>query len=307
MQVHFGLGALRAEWTRAVTCVGTFDGVHLGHQAVIRVATGEAAEKRLPCVLVTFDRHPNVVLAPDKVPPSLSTVDQNLEVLASLGVAVAVVLPFDLELSQCPASVFLQEILVHRMKAIEVVVGHDFALGHNREGNAHWLASRIATKVVPPFESDGRRVSSSAIRQLVQEGRVTEACRLLGRPYELSGVVVQGQRLGREIGYPTANLARSSDQVLPSDGIYSGRFSYGGHSYVAAVSIGLRPAAGGGARTVEAHLLDYHGGEIYGQPCRLALIERIREERDFPSLESLAEQIGRDVQQVRSSVTSNKM
>ncbi len=304
MQVHFGLGGLRAEWPRAVACVGTFDGVHLGHRAVIGAAVKEARNRDLPCALVTFDRHPNAVLAPERLPQSLSTLDQNLEMFSALGVTIAVILPFDVELSRRTASEFLQGILIDRLRTCAVVVGHDFAMGHDREGDPRWLAERIATTIVPPFELDGHRVSSSEIRQHVREGSMETASRLLGRHFELSGVVVQGNRLGREIGYPTANIARSADQVVPADGVYAGSFACQAGRFVAAISIGVRPAVGGTDRTVEAYLLDYGGGSLYGLSCRLAVTRRIREERNFASLEDLAKQIEDDVQQVRTSTTS---
>ena len=184
------------------------------------------------------------------------------------------------------------------------MIGHDFAMGHNREGDAAWLRGRIETTVVPPFEIGGHRVSSSVIRRFVSSGDVKSASELLGRPYEISGVVVKGQQLGRQLGWPTANIARSYDQAVPGDGVYAGNFFLGGDRHLAAVGIGMRPAVGGTSRTIEAYLLDYQGGEFYGQACRLAVLERLREEQDFPTLEALSQQIGRDVQQVRQMATS---
>jgi riboflavin kinase/FMN adenylyltransferase len=304
MQVHFGLGALCAEWPESVVCVGTFDGVHRGHRQVIGKAVGEARDREMPCVLVTFDRHPAAVLAPDRCPFALSSLEQNIRIFESLGVSVSVILPFDEALSQLSAETFLDTILISRLKAGSVVIGHDFAMGHNREGDANWLAGHIETTVVAPYTIDGRRVSSSEIRELVKKGEVEAAATLLGRSYELSGVVVQGQKLGRQLGYPTANIARSMEQLLPGDGIYAGTFSFQSGAYNAAISIGLRPAVGGSTRTVEAYLLDYPGDSLYGCPCHLGFTQRIREECDFESLEALSEQIALDVQQVRTMATS---
>lgn len=304
MQVHFGLGALRPEWSSAVVCVGTFDGVHLGHQQVIGAALAESHAEGVPCILVTFDRHPAAVLAPDRRPPALSSLDQNLKVFRSLGVSVAVILPFDEGLRLLSAQEFLETILIGRLKAGSLVVGYDFAMGHNREGSPEWLAKRISTTVVPPFEMDGRSVHSSEIRELVKNGRVGEARQRLGRPYELGGVVVKGRQLGRQLGFPTANIARSLDQLMPADGIYGGRFSYLGGRFDAAISVGTRPAVGGGDRTVEAFLLDYPGDDLYGCSCHLAFNHLIREERNFENLDALSAQIALDVQQVRLLATS---
>jgi len=299
MQVHLGIDVLHAEWERAVVCVGAFDGVHLGHEAVIRTAVQSARAQELPCVLVTFDRHPAAILAPDRNPKHLAPLQENLAQFERLGVSVTLVLPFDAALSRMSADRFLHDFLFQAVKAGEIVVGHDFAMGNGREGNTEWLASRVPTVVVPPFEIGGQRVSSSAIRSAVQGGDVALAAKLLGRPYVLTGVIVGGQKLGRQLGFPTANLARSIDQVVPEDGVYAGWFESATGRYRAATSIGTRPAVGGGARTIESYLLDYPGDSLYGLSCRVDFENRLREERNFPSLESLVEQINRDVDEVR--------
>ncbi|MGV3618656.1 MAG: bifunctional riboflavin kinase/FAD synthetase [Fimbriimonas sp.] len=302
MQVHLGTGTLRAEWPRAVVCVGTFDGVHLGHQAVIRRAVADAREAELPCILVTFDRHPASILAPSKTPPSLASTGENLQRFEALGVTLVLILPFDAALSRMSADQFLEEILRKGVKAERIVVGHDFAMGNGREGTTEWLAARIPTDVVPPFELEGHRVSSSDIRRAVLAGDVEHAHALLGRPYELEGTIVGGQRLGRELGFPTANLARSANQALPADGVYAGWFESPHGRHRAATSVGTRPAVGGNTRTVETYLLDYPGDSLYGLPVRLEFHRRLRDEWNFPSLEALKDQIAADVEQVRALV-----
>ncbi|HVT11867.1 MAG TPA: bifunctional riboflavin kinase/FAD synthetase [Fimbriimonadaceae bacterium] len=299
MQVHFGVELLAAEWSSSVACIGTFDGVHLGHQEVIRTAVAQAHQKESPCVLVTFDRHPAHILAPARCPKPIASLSSNIAAFERLGVAVAVVMPFDYALSQTSAEDFLQKILMDRIKAHAIVVGHDFAFGHNRVGTADWLRERIETTVVPPFEVDDCRVSSSEVRREVAAGKVEEAARLLGRPFEIPGVIVSGQKLGRRLGFPTANLARSFDQVLPAHGIYSGELVCAFGRFRAAVSIGTRPAVGGGNVTIEAYLLDYPGDPLYGMPVTLELHSRVREERDFDSLEALKAQIALDVEAIR--------
>ena len=302
MQVHFGVGLLRAEWRTAVACVGTFDGVHLGHQAVILEAIKQAAEHELPCIVVTFDRHPSSVLAPHKCPKAVAGLQENLDMLSGLGVAATVVLPFDAELSRMSAERFLREILIGGTKASSLVVGHDFAMGHAREGNTDWLGARLPTFVVPPYEINDLRVSSSAIRLAVQEGRMGDAMRLLGRPFSISGVVVSGQKLGRQLGYPTANIARSIDQVMPIDGVYAGWLHCPTGRFATATSIGMRPAVGGKERTIEAYVLDYPGDSLYGKPVQLELVKLLREERNFDSLAALTQQIDQDVEQTRNTL-----
>jgi riboflavin kinase/FMN adenylyltransferase len=300
MRVHFGTETLEPEWPDAVVCVGTFDGVHLGHQRLILTAVEQARALEVPCGLVTFDRHPSALLAPDRQPTMIATLEQNLERFAALGVAVAVVLAFDRSLSETPAEVFLNEFLRARMRAGAMVVGHDFAFGKGREGNPVWLAERIPTTVAEVVEIDGLRVSSTQVRRAIADGDVSRAARLLGRPFRFAGIVVGGQKLGRTLGYPTINLARSARQSIPADGVYAGIALTPMGRYSAAIGIGSRPAVGGGARTVEAYLLDYPGGSLYGQAVELDFLVRLREERDFSSLEALAEQMARDVEEVRA-------
>lgn len=301
MLVHFGVETLQPEWADAVVGIGTFDGVHLGHQAVLQRLLARAAEEELPAVLVTFDRHPAHILAPGRVPPSLAPLGGNLREFERLGIPVAVVLPFNAWLSRLSASQFLDDLLVGRMRARALVVGHDFALGSGREGDVEWLRARLPTEVVPPFELDGARVSSSAIRSAIQTGDLPTANRLLGRPFALEGVVVGGKRLGRTIGYPTLNLARGTDGVMPPHGVYASRAHTPYGVFPAALSIGVRPAVEeDGARSIEAYLMDYPGHALYGREVRLDLHARLRGEESFPSLDALTAQIARDVDQIRN-------
>ena len=296
LQVHFGIDLLHPEWQRAVACIGTFDGVHLGHQSVIREAVRQARQDELPCVLLTFDRHPLAVLAPSKCPKAIAPLQDNLKAFEALGVSLAIVLHFDASLSRTPAQEFLDRYLREAAKASSIVVGHDFAMGNNREGDTSWLQTRIPTTVMPAFEIDSHRVSSSEIRRSVAAGDVEHAAKLLGRPFALSGIVVAGQKLGRQLGFPTANMARSFDQLLPRDGIYAGWFECDYGRFKAATSIGTRPAVSGTDRTIEPYLLDYPGHSLYGMSARLEVLKRLREEMNFESLEALRDQIGRDVE-----------
>jgi riboflavin kinase/FMN adenylyltransferase len=297
MVVHFGIDLFEPEWAAADVCIGTFDGVHLGHQQVVRTAVQKARAAEKACVLVTFDRHPAAVLAPHKKPPAVATLDQNLRVFRSLGVPVSIVLHFDEALASVTAQKFLEEILIAKLRADEVVIGHDFAMGKGREGDTKWLADRIATTVVPPFELSGQRVSSTSVRYAIAEGDVVTARSLLGRPFAIQGVVVPGQKLGRQLGFPTINIARSSHLVDPANGIYAGWCRTEVGDFAAAASIGVRPAVGAGPRTTEAYLIDFPGNELYGSAVELYLLDRLRDEQHFESLERLKDQIELDVQE----------
>lgn len=296
MQVHFGVEPMHPEWPASVVCIGTFDGVHRGHQEVIRRAVHIAAERELPCVVVTFDRHPAAILAPERKPPALASLEENLAEFELLGAAATVILPFDRVLSQTTATDFLDRILVGILRASCLVVGHDFALGHDREGTGDWLRARMETVVVPAFELDGVRVSSSDVRRAVLTGDVATACRLLGRPFALHGVVVGGNRLGRELGYPTINLARSFDQALPTDGVYAGACRTRFGDFRAAISIGIRPTVEDeGRRLIEAYLIDYPGHSLYGRDVTLRFWQKLRGQEKFESLDALKIQMARDV------------
>lgn len=296
MVVHFGLDLLQPEWKHCVACIGTFDGVHLGHRALIERCIHEAAPFEYPAVVITFDRHPASVVRPDAVPPAISTLSQNLEQFQKIGADVACVVPFDQALSQTTATSFLEEVLLKKLRVARLVIGHDFAFGKGREGTPQWLSSRIPTTVVEPIEQAGVRVSSSAIRKAIEIGEVGRAHKLMGRPYRMDGVVVSGQKLGRTIGYPTINLARTSNQMVTANGVYAGQAITPRGNFKAAISIGARPAVGGNTRTIEAYLLDYPGDSLYGDAVGLELWVRLRNEEDFPSLEALIAQIDRDVE-----------
>lgn len=304
MQVHFGTASLVAEWKASVACVGTFDGVHLGHRAVIERAVERAREAEAPAVLVTFDRHPAATLAPDRCPPTVAPLEANLAEFERLGVALTVVLAFDRAMSETPAQTFLDRVLVGGLRAEALVIGSDFAFGRGREGTAAWLSPRMPTEVVPPFLVDGVRASSTGVRHAVSKGDVETARRLLGRPFEVSGVVVPGQRLGRQIGFPTVNLARSVRQAVPKDGVYAGRARTARGVFRAAIGVGVRPTvADSPERTIEAYLLDYSGESLYGTSVDLAFLHHLRDEARFPSVEALSEQMGRDVERTRSLVS----
>lgn len=298
MLLHFGIEGLTAGWPGSVVSIGVFDGVHLGHRALLSKAVARATELGMPSIALTFDRNPAALLAPERCPPVLSPLEENLRLIAEQRVGICVVLAFDLALAATTATEFYDKVLIAALHASEVVVGHDFTFGRDRTGTAAWLEERLTAHVLEPQTLDGRRISSTAIRAAVAEGKMQDAERLLGRPFALGGVVVGGQRLGRQLGFPTLNLAPTVNQVLPMDGIYAGRCRTSEGVYPAAISIGVRPTVGAGGLTVEAYLLGYSGRDLYGEPCRLEVVQRIRDEARFEDLESLRRQIAEDVRQI---------
>lgn len=299
MILQFGADLLQPEWSDAVVCVGTFDGVHLGHREVIRTAVELGRDTRRPSVVVTFDRHPLAVIAPERKPPALAPLEENLAQIASAGASACVVMPFVASLAAQTAEEFWRTVLRDALRAGHAVVGHDFRFGKDRGGDGAWLAARMPTTVVAPFTVDGRRVSSSVIRAMVAEGDMVSAASLLGRPFAVRGVVIGGRRLGRQLGFPTLNVARATGGALPADGVYAGWCQVDGHAGLAAINVGMRPAVGGEGRTIEAYLLDYAGPSLYGATARVEFHQRLREERKFASLDGLVEQMRRDVERVR--------
>ncbi|MEW6154906.1 MAG: bifunctional riboflavin kinase/FAD synthetase [Actinomycetota bacterium] len=290
----------------AVT-IGAYDGVHLGHQAVLAALRRLASARGLETVVVTFDRHPATVVRPGSAPKLLTGLDQKLEALAATGyVDRTLVVPFDKERSQEEPEDFVREVLVDELGARLVVVGEDFHFGRDRRGNVELLAAfaEFETVGLGLVAVDGldRPVSSTAARAAVAAGDVDLAARLLGRPFEVRGEVVAGDGRGRDLGFPTANLFVASDLLLPAIGIYAGWYQRpDGSVHPTAVSVGLRPTFTDGAAgpLVEAHLLDFDG-DLYGEAARLRFVARLRDEERYGSVDALVEQVGRDVAATRA-------
>jgi riboflavin kinase/FMN adenylyltransferase len=281
--------------------VGTFDGVHLGHREVIAGADS----------VLTFDPHPVSVVAPQHTPKLLTTLARKAELVASLGVAELIVIPFDAEFAKRSAQEFIDDVLVEALGARTVAVGENFRFGHKAQGDPALLAAdgRFRTVVHPLLEVDGEIVSSSHIRGLVLAGEVAEADRLLGAPFQLRGEVAHGDERGRELGFPTANLVPDEALACPGHGVYaclaSGPPSLA-QPLPAAVSIGVRPTFNTGrAELIEAYILDYEG-DLYGQELRLGFLARLRGERRFDSAEHLVEQMHRDVQDTRAIAATSR-
>ena len=273
--------------------VGTFDGVHRGHREVIDGAD----------TVVTFDPHPLSVIAPPRAPRLLTTLARKAELVAGLGVEEMVVIPFDSAFAALSAHEFVDVVLVQRLGATHVAVGENFRFGHGAEGDADRLAAdgRFETRVVPLLEVDGEVVSSSHIRGLVLGGAVEYADELLGAPFTLTREVVHGDKRGRELGFPTANLLPADGFVTPGHGVYACRATVAsGETFAAATNVGVRPMfVTGRGELIEAFLLDFDA-DIYGQPLRLEFLKRLRGEKRFESVDALVEQMGRDVDEARA-------
>lgn len=300
MLIHFSPRTISPTWTQSVVCLGTFDGVHRGHQQLVQKAVDLAKLHECPSWILTFDQHPMAVIRPEKCPLAVAGIESNLEMFRKLGISGSLVLHFDRSLMETSAEEFFQEIVCERLRAKHIVIGHDFAFGHNREGTGEWLKHRIDTTILEPFLVDGLRVSSSAVRTAISEGRVEDASHLLGRPFSLQGVVVSGEKQGRKIGYPTINLATSLRRVLPADGVYAGFAKTERGTYLAAIGIGMRPTFGGTSRTVEAYLLDYPGDLLYGTAAEIGFLHHLRADQKFDSIEALVKQMDEDVARTRT-------
>jgi riboflavin kinase/FMN adenylyltransferase len=267
--------------------VGTFDGVHLGHREVI-----EGAD-----TVLTFDPHPLQVVHPEATPKLLDSFPIKRDLIASLGVEELVVIPFDREFAARSHDEFVEDVLIARLGAERVAVGENFRFGRAARGDAEYLRSRdeFETRVVSLIEVDGETVSSSHIRALVAAGDVGAATRFLGAPFALEGEVVSGDRRGRELGMPTANLVPDDRVVIPGHGVYAATVD----GRPAAVNVGVRPTFETGRGVlVEAHLIDFEA-DLYGQTIRITFLERLRGERRFDSIEGLVEQMRADVEQAR--------
>ena len=293
--------------------IGNFDGVHLGHQALLAEAR-RGVRGHGQAVALTFYPHPARVLAPAKAPPLIMPLERRLALLADTGIDATVVQPFTRELSSVSAEDFIRDVLVRDLAASSVVVGPDFRFGRGRAGDVQLLetlgrALSLSVSVIAPVTvgttAGSQRCSSTRIRQLVEAGEVRGARWLLGRPFELEGAVVQGAARGRTIGFPTANLVPETE-LRPAVGIYAARAVLldgpaSGTTHLAAVSIGYNPTfeAQGAPVTVEAHLLDF-AGDLYGRRLRLELWDRLRDEQKFESVDALVAQIAADVARVRA-------
>lgn len=304
MEVHFEFPS--RPLGPAVATVGSFDGVHLGHQAVLARLEEVARERGIQRAWVTFEPHPRCVLDPANCPPQVTTLEERLAIVGQLGVEHGIVIGFSRQLASLEAGEFMARFLAG-VELKVLVAGFDFALGRGRQGDLGWLrehgrAQGYEVVVVEPFTLDGDEIHSSDIRRLVITGEVAEAARLLGRPYSLSGAVQPGYQVGRSLGYPTVNLSIEPGKLVPGQGIYAGWAWTPKGTFQAAVSIGYRPTFDDTQLHVEAFLLDFEG-DLYGTRVELHFVHRLRDGQiRFESAAELAEQIRRDVEATRAAL-----
>ena len=302
MPIYRGLDRFPLTRRRASSPRGPSTGIHRGHQAVIGTAVLRARALAVPAVVLTFDPHPMTVLRPRDVPPALLSLDERLDRIAELGPDVTLIIPFTEEFSRVDAETFVRDILLGLLRAREVVVGFNHTFGRGARGTPELLERVVApagvrVHVVPPLSVDGVAVSSSTIREALRRGDVRSAARLLGRPYAVRGIVARGDARGRTLGFPTANVRAPSD-LLVADGVYAAHATWAGGTAPAVVNVGIRPTFDGGARLIEAHLLDV-GPDLDEQVLTVAFLTRIREERRFGSIEALRQRIEEDVHEAR--------
>jgi riboflavin kinase / FMN adenylyltransferase len=286
-----------------VLALGMFDGVHTGHAWLLRTAREWGLLEKLPVVVCTFMQHPLELIAPNAVPPMLSTVPERAARMAQLKADALAVLPFDREMMNMTPRKFV-DLLVSRFSPRHVVVGFNYTFGQKGEGDAKLLKKMgkilgFDVHIVSPVQVDGQVVSSSRVRSLLEQGNVEHAWKLLERPYAISGLVESGKGLGRNLGFPTANVSIPKHKALPAFGIYVARVKTGDGMFPAVVSLGRHPTLPEGGITLEAHLLNCTLN-LYGQKIRVKFLKRLREEIKFAGVQSLKAQIERDVQETKA-------
>ncbi|MEU6201060.1 bifunctional riboflavin kinase/FAD synthetase [Streptomyces sp. NPDC047061] len=314
MQRWRGLEDIPEDWGRSVVTIGSYDGVHRGHQLIIRHAVDRARELGIPAVVVTFDPHPSEVVRPGSHPPLLAPHHTRAELMTELGVDAVLILPFTTEFSKLSAADFVVKVLVDKLHARAVVEGPNFRFGHKAAGNVEFLIEQgtvydFEVEVVDLFvrgeAGGGEPFSSTLTRRLVAEGDMAGAREILGRPHRVEGVVVRGAQRGRELGFPTANVETLPHTAIPADGVYAGFLHAQGEVMPAAISVGTNPQFDGTERTVEAYAIDRVGLDLYGLHVAVDFLAYVRGQAKFDSLDALLEQMAEDVKRCRELVAAD--
>ncbi|MCW2529741.1 MAG: Riboflavin biosynthesis protein [Pseudonocardiales bacterium] len=321
MQEWLGVEQIPDDWGRCVVTVGVLDGVHVGHAALISRAVDRAREMGLPCVVLTFDRHPAVILDPDRAPAMLTSPAYKSDLIAALGIDAMMVLHFTRDMSEMSPQDFVKTVIVDGLHAAAVVVGENFTFGYRASGNVDQLTELgrgygFEVEALPllagPETAAAMTVSATAIRAALIAGEVERVRELLGHPYRADGVVVRGEQRGRELGYPTANLRMPDNAAVPADGVYAGRvirLGDDGHPLDVpplgwtAMSVGTNPTFDGRFRSVEGYILDFDDN-LYGDRLGMEFWYRLRGMERFDSIDALIEQMHRDVTRTRELMTS---
>jgi len=314
LEIFDGTNAVDHALVRPVLTVGNFDGIHLGHRAILETVVGRARSLSGQAVVHTFEPHPRKVLQPGRAPRLLTTLEQKLELLEAAGVDAVIVESFTPEFAKTAADVFIRDFLHERIAPVEVYVGYDFHFGRDREGSMRMLTEMgprlgFAVTIIPEVTVDAGDVNSTRIRELLGAAQLEKANEMLGRSYSVRGVVVAGERRGRDLGFPTANL-EAENEVLPAAGVYAGRAYLldpgdpeAGASWVAVTNVGTRPTFEDTGRVIaEAHLVDFDG-DLYGRRIEVSFEHHLRAERRFDGVDALREQIRADVAKARRRVT----
>ena len=296
---------------KSVITIGNFDGLHKGHQVLINETINYAKKYNLKSIVFTFSNHPINYFMDDKIKNILKT-KQKMQILNDMGVDIVINIPFNELMTQIPAEQFVSEILKNKLGLKKIIIGHDFSFGRNKEGNGKLL--KILSKkymydidIIEPIKIDGIRVSSSIIRELIENGNITKASEYLGRNYKISGKVIQSKQLGRQIGFPTANIRCNKDILIPKRGIYATKVKVDNKEYIGATNIGYNPTVEGKELSVETHILNFDK-DIYGEILSVEFLERIRDERKFESLEKLIIQLEKDTRYIKEKyICKNKI
>lgn len=313
MQRWRGLEDIPQDWGRSVVTIGSYDGVHRGHQLIIGRAVERARELGAPSVVVTFDPHPSEVVRPGSHPPLLAPHHRRAELMAELGVDALLILPFTTEFSKLAPADFIVKVLVDKLHAQLVIEGPNFRFGHKAAGNVQLLTEFGATydysvEVIDLYVSGeaggGEPFSSTLTRRLVAEGDVAGAAEILGRPHRVEGVVVRGAQRGREMGFPTANVETLPHTAIPADGVYAGWLNANGETMPAAISVGTNPQFDGTERTVEAYAIDRVGLDLYGLHVSVDFLAYVRGMAKFDSLDDLLVAIAADVKRASELVAA---
>jgi len=299
------LADLPTELGPTAVTIGKFDGIHLGHQQLIFETTESAEEHSLVPSVITFDRHPFSLLDPDAEPAPLIGQRQKHFLLQEAGIELVLNMPFDDQLASLSAKDFISRILVESLHAKVVVVGEGFRFGANQQGDVNLLRELgkelgFVVRVIPHFEIDGEVVSTSRIRNLLLEGNVSLAAKLLGRFHSTTGLIEHGLKIGREIGFPTANMARDAEGFLPKDAVYAGWLYADGERYMTALSVGINETFTAVPRLLEAHVLDVTGLDLYDKLITVEYVEFIRDAAKFNGVEDLVAEINRDLDKIRA-------
>jgi len=309
MKVVHTFAELSGVADKVCIAIGVFDGVHLGHQAVIRAAMEDAKACGGTAVALTFDPHPMRVLAPDKAPPLLTSTEHKLALIETLEMPVCLLVPFTMEFAQTEPEAFLDQLQKATKKLQTICVGHAFRFGHNRKGDVQTILEfgkqrGVRVDVIPPVTANGETISSTTIRKAIAVGDLAKAERMLGRPFSVLGTVEAGDRVGRKLGYPTANL-NPHNEFLPPNGVYAVRALYGRQRLSGIVNIGVRPTIAANAidRRLELHVLDF-SDDLYGKAIEVLFVQKLRDEQKFDSPETLKAQISRDANEARRILTA---